>query len=262
MLTFNNLGRLGRLGNALFQIASTIGIAEKHGYSYGFPVWRNYDHQERFGFQEDIDVAKYFLNPLPGRPEGVYFEPRTVDWGYQDLQLPDRNFSLDGHMQSEKYFSHCAGLIRHYFTLNDSLIPSGCRDLADEPNTCGIHIRRGDYDNHYHPFCPAEYYREAMAMFPAGTKWIVFSDAPDKAREIIGTHAEYIQGQHYMNDFYMMTRCKHFIICNSTFSWWGAWLIQHAGKMIVVPSADNWFGRVAGITGHDIIPNDWLQIEF
>jgi hypothetical protein len=262
MLTFNNLGRLGRLGNGLFQVASTIGLAQKHGYAYGFPTWRNYDHVERFGFQEDIDVHKYFLNPLPGRPEGVHFEHKTVDWGYQDLHLPDRNFSLDGHMQSEKYFAHCAELVRHYFTLDDTLFPAHCRDLADEQNTCGIHIRRGDYDNDYHPFCTAQYYHEAMAMFPEATKWMVFSDAPARAREIVGPHAEYVEGQHYMNDFYMMTRCKNFIICNSTFSWWGAWLIRHPGKVVISPSADNWFGQVAGINGRDIIPSDWLQVEF
>ena len=49
MLTFNQLGRYGRLGNQMFQVAGTIGLATQHGYSYGFPEWMNWDHRTRFG---------------------------------------------------------------------------------------------------------------------------------------------------------------------------------------------------------------------
>ena len=65
MITFNELGRYGRFGNQMFQIASTIGLATKHGYEFGFPYWMNYDHRLRFGSKENIDIQFLFKHPLP-----------------------------------------------------------------------------------------------------------------------------------------------------------------------------------------------------
>lgn len=258
MLTFLQLGRLGRLGNEMFQIASTIGMATRHSYQYGFPYWRNYDHAERFYSVEDIDIQKYFLHSLPSIPMATPFRQVNVDFGFHQLSLPDQNISLWGHLQSEKYFAHCQDLVRHYFTFASEYLRSG-RDMTD---AVGVHIRRGDYDNNYHPFCTEEYYEQALALFPADTRFVVFSDDIPRARGIIGSNAEYVEGLHYMEDLYLMTRCRDFVISNSTFSWWGAWLIQDADKLIVSPSAENWFGKVAGCTGHDIIPASWVQIPF
>ena len=64
-LTFSQLGRYGRFGNQLFQIASTIGIAKKLRYNFAFPKWINHDAAERFGTKEPIDIYNYILNDLP-----------------------------------------------------------------------------------------------------------------------------------------------------------------------------------------------------
>ena len=247
MITFLSLGRYGRLGNQFFQIASTIGIATKNNQRFGFPYWKNYDHAERFGSNEDIDIQKYFLNPLPTDIEGIRFEDCFIHWGYHDVRV-NTNVNLSGHMQSEKYFLHCPGLIKHYFTLKTEL---------PKNDYCAIHIRLGDYDDHYHPIQKMDYYEQAMSLFPSGTKFLVFSDDIDKAKMLFGNNADYSENKHYMEDFALMKSCSNFITANSTFSWWAAWLAEGENK-ITMPR--KWFGPVANLSSEDLICENWIVI--
>ena len=240
MLTFKQLGRYGRLGNQMFQVASVIGLATKHGYDYGFPYWQNYDHLERFGSSENIDIQSYFRNPLPLVDER-YFEPYFMHWGYHDVRLND-NTDIAGHMQSEKYFAHCSDTIRHYFEFAQDVEP------MPEGAIC-IHVRRGDYDDHYHPLQRADYYQRALEHMPSGPVF-VFSDDLGQAREMLGNEYNYIEGNHYMKDLQLMAKCTHFILSNSTLCWWGWWLSNTEGKCVI---PRNWFGKAAwSITADDI----------
>jgi len=248
MVTFNALGRYGRLGNQMFQIASVIGIAEANGYQYSFPDWVNYDALERFGTQEDISIGKYFKNPLPKQSEEHKSLPEYhINWGWQGLKHPD-GYSYSGHMQSSKYFEHCADLIRHYFTLNDE---------HQEVAYTAIHIRLGDYGSNYHPICTREYYHKAMAELSG--PYMVFSEDLYKAKEILGTMPE---GDHWffdgntMDSFKVMKACKAHIIANSTYSWWAAWL---RNGDVVAPRV--WFGsEAAHLETRDIYCQNWKII--
>lgn len=244
-ITFNALGRYGRLGNQMFQIASVIGIAEANGYEYTFPEWVNYDALERFGTKEDIAIAKYFANPLPSQNEEHKTLPEYfVNWGWQGLQHPD-GYSYSGHMQSSKYFNHCSGLIKYYFT------------MAEERNDVeytAIHVRLGDYGSSYHPICSREYYHKAMAELPG--PYMVFSEDWFKAREHLGPLPP---GDHWWYDgntidtFRVMKACKNHIIANSTYSWWAAYL---AGGNVVAPK--EWFGPdAAHLETKDIYCDSW-----
>lgn len=251
MLTFNKLGRYGRLGNQMFQIASTIGIARKQGYNYGFPAWKNYDHKERFKSDEDIDVQKYFRNPLPEVAPGEYPE-HNIPWGYHNVVCPD-GVSLHGHMQSEKYFDHCADEVYHYFKMKE---PEGL-DIEIMPGVVAIHLRAGDYGGDYHPVMDMDYYNSAMAVFP-DHPFLVFSDEIQTCREMFGDRVDYMEANDYMTDFYLMTQCDHFIISNSTYSWWAAWLGRCPGKRVVAPR--KWFGPAAKLETKDIYPDNWIVI--
>jgi hypothetical protein len=238
----------------MFQIASTIGIARKNGWQFAFPEWKNYDHLERFGTSEDIDVQKYFVNKLP-----VYNGPKLNDsfvhWGYHPITLRGTGpISLTGHMQSEKYFINCEREIRLYFKMTD--------EYSDK-DYCAIHVRFGDYDDNYHPRLKYDYYKQAMDRFPEGTRFIVFSDEPEKAVELFGGwkssgNINFRYGCEYMDDFKFMKSCKHFIIGNSTYSWWAAWLSNQPGKRVIAPS--NWFGAVANLSAKDIYAKGWEVI--
>ena len=233
MITFAQLGRYGRFGNQLFQIAGVIGLATKYGYSYGFPAWKNYDHADRFGSKEDIDIQKYFVNLLP-EIDVTGYPDQYVPWGYHPEFRPNDNTSLSGHFQSEKYFAHCKDRIQHYFTMVDEL---------PVQNICAIHIRLGDYDNHYHPRLDADYYFKAIEQFPIDTEFMIFSDDTEAALNMFkDSQCKYYvtKGIDYMHDFRFMKSCKHFICGNSSYSLMAAILGKHPDKKIVCPS--NWFG--------------------
>jgi hypothetical protein len=250
IVTFASLGRYGRLCNQIYQIASTIGIARRNGFDVGFPEWKNYDHRDRFGSGEDIEVQDYFVNPLP-RYDGPALPDRFVHWGYHDVNL-NHSTSLSGHMQSFQYFTHCFDEVKWYFKMKDE---QALNDYV------AVHVRLGDYDNAYHPRLTMDYYGQAMAEFP-GAKFLVFSDDLDKAREMFGSSVEYADGT-YVEDFRLMKQCRHFIIGNSTFSSMAATLGEAPDKRVIAPYP--WFGPSASAElqfNRDIYNDDWTVIDY
>jgi len=240
MITNQSIGHYGRFGNMLFQVAAVIGIARKSGQPYGFLPLINHDHKDRFGSSEDVELDKYFVNPLPQLAgDCPQLVKREYLWGYHDLYLPTGNWDLAGHFQSEKYFKHCIDEVRHYFR------------MADEPTdtkVVAIHWRLGDYDDSYHPRQPKEYYLHALTKIPDDIEGaIIFTD--DKVRgmalaiylhEITGIRIGLSVEQDYIMDFRLMKSCRHFITGNSSYSLMAAILGEYPNKKIVCPK--NWFG--------------------
>ena len=104
MITFTKLGNLGRLGNQLFQIASTIGIAIRNDQSFVFPVWA---------------YSEYYKNPIPQIERAhllnldLKLYDATTPFHYQSVSLEGRyDWDIIGYLQSEKYFKHCENTIR------------------------------------------------------------------------------------------------------------------------------------------------------
>jgi hypothetical protein len=256
--TFTQLGRAGRFANQVYQIAGTIGIARLNGLEPVFPVWRNYDHAERFGSKEDINVFEYFINPLPPGDTLDNWQSRAVEWGYHNVRLPAGNWDLTGHFQSLKYFEHCIDEVRHYMTMYDE-------PKITQPYVA-IHARRGDYDNKYHPVIPVEWYCNAIKHFPADNQFLVFSDSPifvsqlADALEMRGDGAysnNMIQYRgDYLSSFALMKKCAHFIIGNSSYSAAAATLAEGKDKQVIAPRT--WFGPAyTGINGNDIYCPGW-----
>lgn len=254
MITFSQLGRYGRFGNQLFQIAGTIGLAIKHGYAYAFPRWINYDHKDRFGSTEDVDVQKHFVHKLP--TTDIPMPDFPVQWGYHPhLHVPDGH-SLSGHFQSEKYFANCKIVIEKAFTMwreppqNDSV---------------AIHWRLGDYDDKYHTRLPLSYYLKAIQEIPSVDKAIIFSDDPDRAMQMgvqlhehTGMEVEVSLGADYLQDFKLMKNCKHFITGNSSYSLMAAILGRDPKKKIVCPY--QWFGPAWTPATKDLYPEGAIVI--
>lgn len=254
MITNLSIGRYGRFGNMLFQIAAVIGIARKSGQEYGFPPIMNYDHAEKFGSKEDCDLEKYFKYPFPRlqKAPAEYYE-RPYAWGYHDIYLPKGDWALSGHFQSDKYFRDCMDEVRYVLTMR-----SECQFQSEPP--VAIHVRRGDYDDMYHPRIQGEYYHAAIAKFPKGTRFMVFSDDPDDARRMLGSSPlfTYQTGNDYIRDFTIMKACSGFITANSSFSLMAAILSTYPGKQIICPRT--WFGPAWKPSTKDVYPLNSIQL--
>jgi hypothetical protein len=249
--TMLQLGRMGRFANALFQICGVIGIARKNNMNYVFPKFINYDHKERFGSSEEIEVYKFFEKELPA-VNGQVFQYRWIDWGYHDVTLNPGNYDLCGHFQSEKYFKHCIGEVREYMKMKG--------EYEFMKGVCAVHYRAGDYEegeNVYHPRLTMQYYRRAMSVMPKGTRYLVFSDDQERAKQMFGEEVRYADGD-YIDDFKAMKACNYFITANSSFSLLPAILSEAEGKIVVCPK--KWFGNVAPITGDDCYPENAIVL--
>ncbi len=218
------------LGNRLFMIAGTIGIAVKNGYEYGFPEWNN---------------QRFFVNPLPILKDQEY-KQIFLEWGFTGFDYPD-NTSLYGYFQSEKYFEHCKELIRHYFTLKPI-----CDPIKD---TIIIHYRAYYEDLLGSMFARLDrnYYWEAIKRLP-DRPVVVITDNIEKARNCIKRDYQYISST-ALNDFYILSNADYLIMSNSTFSWWGSWL---SGALTITPSV--WFAKSHPESSKDIYCSNWIMI--
>lgn len=250
MITFRELGRTGRLGNMLFQVAGCLGIARKSGQNFAFPKLICHDMVERFDSKEDPEVYKYLLNPLPEisveEIDRIGFNRYNYFWEYQDIYLPNGNWDMYAHFQSIKFFEHCIDEVRLYFTFKD--------EYKNNDKTC-LHWRAGDYINDqdaYHPRCSKEYYTKALiGHIPEGSTVLVFSDDINEAYEMFktlipnaGMKVEFWDRNNYIETFKMMKSCKHFVCANSSYSHFAALLSNQPEKKIILPR--KWFGSQAG----------------
>lgn len=254
--TMTSIGAYGRFANMLWQVAGVIGIARKNGLQPVFAPLINNDHKDRFDSTEDIHLDKYFSNPLPRIPDGVRWQDKPVQWGYQDVRLGAGNWNLSGHFQSGKYFDHCLDEVKWYMRMK------GEPELND---ACAIHVRLGDYDGAYHPRLGLSYYTKAIESFPAGMRFILFSDNIEAAFEMLSTYKERIiltdHGMNYLESFRLMKSCRHFIIGNSSYSAMAAILGEPKDKRVIAPAP--WFGpKYTNITGNDIYCPGWTVINY
>ena len=132
-----------------------------------------------------------------------------------------------------------------------------------------LHVRRGDYVTNQkfamvHGTLPLAYYENAMKHIEQNVenpRYFLFSDDPEWAVEHIRSHhkIDVVSGGSATEgeELSLMALCKHHIIANSSFSWWGAWLNQKAGKIVIAPKS--WFAD-PNRTMHDLIPESWTQL--
>lgn len=250
MIYINNFG--WRFSNQQFQIACAAALAKRNGDNFVAPEW-NYN--------------RYLKVPVPTqRPpyaaSTIFDEGQTFH--YREIPY-EKDLSLNGYWQSERYFADCKDYIREMFEPSDEVIAnlrSKYSNVIDADNTCSIHVRRGDYLKHpnHHPVVSLMYCMKALKKMPKGTKFIVFSDDIQWCKEnFMGDMFSFPEPQEDIYDFYLMSMCKNNIIANSSFSWWAAWLNKNPNKIVVAPS--RWFGDAyAHYDLSDLIPEGWIKL--
>jgi len=186
--------------------------------------------------------------PAPGAPyriaeRGFPFDPSVA--------RVNRDAYFDGHWQSERYFIDNERTIREDLAFRPALSAMSealLQQIRDEPNAASLHVRRGDYVHHpqasaFHGLCDPAYYAAAMQQLCESTppsRYFVFSDDIAWAKDNLtfrapATFVDHNSGDQSWQDMRLMMACKHHIIANSSFSWWGAWLNSFDQKRVVAP---------------------------
>jgi hypothetical protein len=243
-LTFP-LGRHGRLGNQLFQLAGTYALASDLGV--GVRLRKDWPYRPYFSLPEEWFAGR--LAVLRCRNAVEYATQAPPEWReyLQDLTLwGGREDEIRRLLQPSHHATEAA----------ESSYP----DLLALPSKTAVHVRRGDYLRREMPHkpCPVAYYEQAIELVLAedpDARFVVFSDDLDWCRRELPLHDPvYVEGNPDWLDLTLMTRCEHHICANSTFSWWGAFLSGDARP--IVP----WLVGTLPESFRRIHPPQWCEI--
>lgn len=281
------------LGNQLFQYAfarklQTMGkevyldIREDHtsDYSYFYSkreyLLNHFNIKLKQASEKDIEKYSYIqernklerlkcnLSDMKLWPN-KYIEEKNA-WEYHGEYNNLRgNYYLKGWFQRPFFFEDIRPQLLEELTLKEDInISKELENFLEIPNTVAIHIRKGDYKISAHSFLPIQYYKKGidyMDSHIANPQYLIFSTDLEWVKEKLGDYTNY----HYIDEFgkfkdyeelMIMSRCAHNIICNSTFSWWAAWLNQNHDKIVLAPNGWSGSKRVSDC----MVLKDWIRI--
>ena len=270
MIGFNALGRMGRFANQMFQYASLKGIGRNIGADVCIPnhiqsVDDGIGNKLRTELFDSFDLR---VNVgLLNNGHAPVVNEKFFHFDEELFSLCPDHVSLQGYFQTEKYFKHIEEEIREDFTFKDGIL-NPCKEMISSvENPIALHVRRTDYlvnsENHFN--LPLDYYKAALDYFDSNRNIIVFSDDPTWCQQQdVFSDDRFMVSENTDNrvDLCLMSLCNDFIIANSSFSWWGAWLSQNKNKKVIAPF--QWFGKTGYTKNHDtkdLIPNDWIKID-
>lgn len=287
---------MGGLGNQLFQYATGRALALKYQTELKLDLsFLNSDPKNVYTKRElelhvfnvsaniatdkEVDafskrtlIQKFIRKIFPNSPS-KYFVANQKGFEYDEtFEVYPNNSYLNGYWQSERYFASVRDIL-----LKDLIIKKDMseqcnltKDLILNSNSVSLHIRRGDYVSNKnatasHGILSLEYYNKAMAHLNGlnqDLKIFIFSDDMNWVKENLKlanecVYVDFNTGENSVFDMYLMSQCKHNIIANSSFSWWGAWLNQNPHKIVIAP--EKWFAD-KNLNTKDLIPNSWLKM--
>ena len=285
---------IGGLGNQMFQYAAGLARSVKLGVPLkldardfsGYKLHQGFELQRLFNIHAEIasdnDISAILgwqkfklMRRIFRRPQLKQFrhknyvvEPHFSYWN--EFNHLKNNSYLDGYWQSEQYFMEFADKIRAEFTFKLPFSEKNAEIAANisQVNAVSLHVRRGDYvsnaKNAYIGLCSLQYYKMAIDHINREVNqpvFFVFSDDINWVKDslVLDTKSVFVDhnsGEESYNDVRLMSLCKHHIIANSSFSWWGAWLNPNPNKIVIAPK--KWFA--SGIKTSDLIPKSWVTL--
>lgn len=295
MITINIIGGLGNQMFQYafgYAISKEKSVKIKLDTS-GFDVYdlRSYE-LSLFNIEENSDLKPayiFLLNQLNGKNNTLLIKTfrkmlrgllRFTSFYYQEKKefVFDKdvfNIKIDtyfyGYWQNEKYFKKYRKELLEIFTLKN-IHPKTIeyQQQIVKSDAVSIHIRRGDYvtdthTNSVHGTCDVRYYKRAVMEVLKNKKqahFFIFSDDLDWAKK----NLDFIDNKTFVRleseipdheEMHLMSKCKHNIIANSSFSWWGAWMNKNSTKIVIAPK--KWF-KNSKMNQSQIVPHDWIKI--
>lgn len=279
----------GGLGNQMFQYAYTKALEEK-GCEVRIDISAFETYKLHGGYQ--LDKYKIDLNPSTQKENAKFKKRNFVKKVFEKLKIfkstivQEKSLLFDsnlfdtqdnsfvyGYFQSEKYFKNIRNILLKQFIINKK-VSNYTKEIENKimnsKNTCSLHIRRGDYvvgnNINIHGICDLEYYKSAIKFLEEIEKdisYFIFSDEIEWVKQhIVLKNAIYINSEEERiphEDIYLMSLCKHNIIANSSFSWWGAWLNENKDKTVIAPK--RWFAdSKLEQQSKDIVCSHWIKI--
>jgi hypothetical protein len=191
------------------------------------------------------------------------------EYGFDEHLLELRgNYYIRGYFQSEKYFKNIGPEIREELKVKEDFIPKDSELIRQikESNSVAIHIRRGDYIRNLssmdaHGLCSKDYYVKSIEFMKKevgdDVHFFLFTDDEAWVRNEMkwNINSTLISGKTPVEDFYLMSLCKHIITANSTFSWWAAWLNPNAEKKVILPK--HWTNNLQ-TESIELRPKNWI----
>ncbi|NHC45130.1 alpha-1,2-fucosyltransferase [Motilibacter aurantiacus] len=278
---------VGGLGNQMFQYAAGFRLARHHGVPLRVDTsWFSSQEAQGSDTPRTYALGCFALTARPDRLAAL----RHSRWGRRAglgrrvlretsfafdpsvLDAPDEVL-LDGYWQSERYFADVAGPLRRELTFASPPTGRNAQLLAEIRSrpAVSVHVRRGDYvsspaTNDYHGTCSPAYYAAALEHVTAAVgdaHYYVFSDDPPWCKENLDlgvptTYLDHNPPERGFEDLRLMAACRHHVLANSSFSWWGAWLEDEPSHVVVAPGT--WF-RDASIDTGDLLPRRWVRLR-
>lgn len=286
---------LGGIGNQMFQYAAgralSLAIGREHridlsGFAnyrlhHGFELSRAFNVSVEYA---DTATMQMMLRWRACRLAKMFLRRERFKWlrGKKFVVEPQFNYwpeffnltgdcYLYGYWQSARYFKSVESVIRKDFSFREPLSGKNA-DLASEIHhsaAVSLHVRRGDYVSDpknisVMQVCSLEYYRNAINYIAEHVEhpiFFIFSDDVTWVRKSLSTeypcvYVDHNRGYESYKDMQLMSLCKHHVIANSSFSWWGAWLNANPEKLVVAPK--NWFRN--DNDDRDLIPMEWVRL--
>lgn len=241
---------MGGLGNQLFQVAfadllskyvhvalrvDPISSVKHSAQPYLSTIMKQWEHLQT------VNVSRHMIEEVNMIPQ---------NWLNIVSSYPD--IFLVGYFQNFQY-------VTHEFISKLQFSTSVLEQFPDIQNTVFLHIRGGDYVDHpMHDVKLDSYYQKALALFPNGTKFSVFTNDKQYALSrpyLKDIEYSFVDSGNEVDDLYLMSKCKGGICANSTFSWWGAFI--NPNRQLILPSKwwndENWYSKGLYFNGCTIV---------
>lgn len=280
---------IGGLGNQMFQYAFYKSLESRYSdVKFDVSPLKNYKTHNGFELLKVFSIN--FCSPsftekisLSFRSGGfifrllrhIYKKNRAKEYIEKGLYYQEDALSAVGNLyyigywQSWKYFKDIEKRIKRDFSFDEKLLPLSNREILSKirnTNSVSIHIRRGDYigNSIYDNIATSDYYYKATDYIKKNVKnpfYFIFTNDPEWSKVHMSLPNSLIidvnSGVDSYWDMFLMSQCRHNIIANSSFSWWGAWLNDNKNKIVIAPR--KWINEDSANID-DIIPPTWKRI--